>query len=181
MHKLLTIVVGAVVLGGCAITTPIERAESICNRLGDPSPACKERQFNIERAREDAFRNSASRQKPNGGMPVTPKSKDADKQSSPSEQSTESEYDRMNREFKENCGDRGGHYTPNLSGVGGGCVLKEASTGQKKPGWGLYTLQPNQGRLNGEVFRIKGVSLKIQRSPFSLREKVGMRGLISIT
>ena len=124
MHKLLTIVVGAVVLGGCAITTPIERAESICNRLGDPSPACKERQFNIERARENAFRNSASQQKPNGGMPVTPKPEGGDKQSPPSEQSTKSEYDRMNRELKENCGDRGGHYTPDLSGDGGGCVLQ---------------------------------------------------------
>jgi hypothetical protein len=108
---------------GCAITTPIERAEAICNRLGDPSPACKERQFNIERAREDAFHNAASQQ-PDGGMSVIPKPKDTDKQSPSLEQSTESEYDRMNRELKENCGARGGHYTPNLSGDGGGCVLQ---------------------------------------------------------
>lgn len=67
MRKLLVIAVGAVVASGCAISTPpIDRAEAICNRLGDPSPACVERQFNIERAREDAFRNSASQQKPNG-------------------------------------------------------------------------------------------------------------------
>lgn len=76
MSKLLTIVVGAVVVGGCTVvagssTTPMERAEVICNRLGDPSPACVERQFNIERTREDAFRNSASQQKPTWETPVT--------------------------------------------------------------------------------------------------------------
>lgn len=124
MRKLLAIVVGAVVASGCTITTPIERAEAICNRLGDPSPACKERQFNIERAREDAFHNAASQQGLGGGMPVTPKPEGGDKQSPPSGQSAESEYDRMNRELKENCIYRRGRYTPNLSGDGGGCVLR---------------------------------------------------------
>jgi len=53
MSKLFAIAVGAVVAVGCA--TPIERAQAICRGVGNPSSACVERQFLIERARDDAF------------------------------------------------------------------------------------------------------------------------------
>ena|SRR2546430_12527971 len=118
MHKLLTIALGTLVAGGCA--TPMERAEAICNRLGDPSPACVERQFNIERAREDAFVQQYKRTK-------EPASYNSGPPSSPSQPPTESQYDRMNRELKENCIYRGERYIPNLSGGGGGCVLGNRS------------------------------------------------------
>lgn len=55
MVRLFLLVLALGLLHGCATSTPIERAEAICIRLGDPSPACKERQFNIERTRQDAF------------------------------------------------------------------------------------------------------------------------------
>lgn len=101
MRKLLTIVLGTVVAGGC--TTPMERAEAICNRLGDPSPACVERQFNIERTREDQFNKSAREDAKKTKEPETP---------------IESQYDRMNRELKENCIASGGAYTPSSGGSG---------------------------------------------------------------
>jgi len=47
MRKLLIIALSTVVLGSCA--TPMERAQDTCYRLGNPSSACVERQFNIER------------------------------------------------------------------------------------------------------------------------------------
>ena len=121
MLKLLTIVLGTTALAGCAMSTPIERAEALCKRFGDPSPACIERQFNAEQAREDAFHNSW-RQQTSGGMATPPNSGSGNNSPTPatSGQTVESQYDRMNRELKENCKDVGGVYTPNLGG-GGHC------------------------------------------------------------
>lgn len=107
MRKLLTLALGTMVAGGCA--TPMERAEDICNRLGDPSPACVERQFNIERAREDQFNIGLARE--NAKSAKEPK---------PPIEPIESEYDRMLRQHKENCIARGGRWIPGIRG-GGGC------------------------------------------------------------
>ncbi len=100
MLKLLIVVFVTVILGSCA--SPMERAQDICNQLGNTSSACVERQFNVERARDDAF---FQRQRAiiNSGSPP-----------SLSQPPTESEYDRRVREFegqaKNNCEMTGGVY-----------------------------------------------------------------------
>ena len=118
MRMLLSIALGTVVAGGCA--TPMERVEAICNRLGDPTPACVERLFNIERAREDAFVQQYKRTE-------DPASYNSGPSPSPPQPPTESEYDRRNRELKENCVYIGGRYLPNLNAGEGGCILRIGS------------------------------------------------------
>lgn len=98
MRKLLTITLSTVVVSSCA--TQIERAQDICNQIGNPSPACVERQYNIIRAQDIAFQQRQMN-KINSGPPLYP-----------SQPPTESEYDRRARESedqaKNNCEMSGG-------------------------------------------------------------------------
>jgi hypothetical protein len=80
------------ILGSCA--SPLEKAQNICYQMGNPSPACIERQFNIERARADAY-YQRERDIINSGSPP-----------SFSQPSTESEYDRRVRKFEGQAKDR---------------------------------------------------------------------------
>ena len=100
MRKLLIIGLSTVVLGSC--TTPMERAENTCRQIGNPSPACVERQFNFELSRADAFHQQR--------MNIL----NSEYPQYPSQQPKESEYDRRVRaygeEFKNNCERTGGVY-----------------------------------------------------------------------
>ena len=81
-----------VVLDSCS--TPMERARDICNQMGNPSPACVERHYNNELAWLDE-RHRRMMENINSGIPP-----------SPSQQPTESEYDRRVREFEGQAKDR---------------------------------------------------------------------------
>lgn len=92
MRRLLILAAATIITGGCS--TPIERAKSLCNEFGDPSPACIERRYDIERKDEEAFQKEFH---------------NAVEESSPASiPSTESGYDRMLKQQKEDCLRRGG-------------------------------------------------------------------------
>ncbi len=107
MLKLFLRISTVILLSGCAMSSPIERAEAICNRLGDPSPACKERQFNIERTREDTFRAERHKSFEAGLAPSQP------------QPPQESQYDKLLREskdtIKQDCANKGGKYEESAS------------------------------------------------------------------
>jgi hypothetical protein len=112
MNKILFALITGVLLDGCAMSTPIERAEAICVRLGDPSPACKERQFNIERTREDAFNAEQRKYFQAELVTVTPA------------QPQKSQYERIlddgQARIKQDCAMNGGVYSQD--NVGASCT-----------------------------------------------------------
>lgn len=137
MRKLLIIGLSTVVLSSCS--TPMERAEDTCRHIGNPSPSCVERQFNIERARLDELRYRRQ-------MAIN-----AESPMYPSQQPKESEYDRRGREMedqvKNNCESSGKvfeKYGNNSWGCGSPKVSPQPPSPQR-------TVVPTIGRVKMSI------------------------------
>lgn len=98
-----------ILLSGCAMSSPIERAEAICIRLGDPSPACKERQFNIERTREDAFMAEQRKYLQSEAAASTP--------AKPEKSHYDQLLDEGKERIKQDCAVNGGKYQEDFNGA----------------------------------------------------------------
>lgn len=90
MGKLMILISSTVFLDSCSFSTPMERAQNICNQMRNPSPACVERQYNKEIAWLDEHHR---RLMENTNNVI-------------SQQPTESEYDKRIREFDSQAKDR---------------------------------------------------------------------------
>ena len=127
MRTWVVIALGTSSAVGC--TSSLDSAKALCRDFGDPSPACIERRFDTEHAREAEFRkrltspDAPGTSQGSGESPLaSPPSDSSGQASPPASPPVESGYDRMVRELKETCVSSGGRWTSNLSGQGGGCV-----------------------------------------------------------
>ncbi len=112
MFRLILIIQTVIFLSGCAMSSPIERAEAICLRLGDPSPACKERQFNIERTRQDAF--MAEQRK---SFQQEADSSTLSKPAAPQKSHYDQLLDEGREKIKQDCAVNGGKYLEDFNGA----------------------------------------------------------------
>jgi hypothetical protein len=105
---LLALTTGAHATPIAIVTTPKDRAEAICARLGDPGQGCVNNWAKIERARDEARNRRYGR----AAAPAR----------SPSESvAPTSGYDRMTSALKDRCSPSGADYAASGNGVAADC------------------------------------------------------------